>query len=77
MLFLQKRDIFIGKIQVIQIVYDLLQPGHNGITASIGYLPEEHIKIGDVICHIPVSYTHLAFQEPITFKEFFEMILQK
>ena len=36
--------IIVGKVQVLDIVNDLFQAGHNGIAAFIGILPKEHVK---------------------------------
>ena len=38
------RDVFRGKMQVLQIIQDLLQPGENSETAGIRIVPIKHIK---------------------------------
>ena len=42
-------QIFFGKVQVIQVIYHLLYPGHNGKPAAVGHRAVEHIKIDDGI----------------------------
>ena len=44
-------DILIGKLEIPQIVDHLLYSGHDRISPAVGHSPEEHIKIGDIICH--------------------------
>ena len=41
--------VIVREVQVLDIVNDLLQAGHNGITAFVGILPEEHIKDNGLI----------------------------
>ena len=45
----QKVQIFLGKMQIGNIIDDLLQSCGNCITAAVGYSAEEHIEIGNFI----------------------------
>ena len=47
----QEFDIFIGKFQILQICHKLFHTGHYGIASSVRNASEEHVEIGDVICH--------------------------
>ena len=49
MLRVEKLDIFIGKLQIFQIVDELLYAGHNSKTAIIGHFTEKHIEIANGI----------------------------
>ena len=42
-------DVFLGKFQAVHCVDKLLQAGHNGVTAAVRHLAEEHIKDGNFI----------------------------
>ena len=42
-------DVFLGKFQAVHCVDELLQAGHNGVTAAVRHLAEEHIKDGNFI----------------------------
>ena len=37
-------DVFIREVQILDIIYDLFQSGHDGISAFVRILPEEHVK---------------------------------
>ena len=44
-------NVLLVKVQILNIVDDLLQPGRNGEAAAVRYLPEEYVKIGHAILH--------------------------
>ena len=59
----QIRDIVLGKMQVLDIVNNLLQTGGNRITAFIRHAAEENVKIRDpiLISRFPVTVPHGQF----------------
>ena len=44
-------NVLLVKVKLLNIVYDLLQPGRNGKAAAVRYFPEEYVKIGHAILH--------------------------
>ena len=42
-------DVFLGKAEVVHRVHELLQAGHDGVTAVIGDVAEKHIKDSDLV----------------------------
>ena len=44
-------QIFLGKMQIVDIFYSLLQAGHNRVNAVILQRPEKHIKYGFIFIH--------------------------
>ena len=45
----QIREVFLGKMQVLHIVDDLIQPGADGEAAAVRHLAEKHVEIRDPI----------------------------
>ena len=50
----QVADVFLGKVQVLNVVDDLLQTGGDGEAAPIGNIAEENVEIADLI-HISLG----------------------
>ena len=44
-------NVLLVKVKLLNIVYDLLQPGRNGKAAAVRYFPEEYVKVGHAILH--------------------------
>ena len=59
----QIRDILLGKMQVLNIVNNLLQAGGNRITALVRHITEENVKISDavLVSRFPVTVPHSQF----------------
>ena len=57
-------DVFPVKVEIPDILHQLLQAGGNGEAAPIGHPAEEHVKIGDALPHplteIAVGHGHLV-----------------
>ena len=44
-------NILLGKVQILEIIYQLLDTGHDGIAAAVRYPAEEHIKVCAPVSH--------------------------
>ena len=54
--------IFIRKVQILNVVNDLFQSGHDRISAFVGILPEEHVKDdGLVFLCLKIALHHREF----------------
>ena len=57
--------IFIGKVQIFDIFYDLFQPGHDRIAAFIRIITEKHIKNN--------SFVFLGFKVALHHSQFIQV----
>src|SRR5699024_393811 len=56
--------ILIRKVQILDILYDLFQPGHDGITAFVRIFSEKHIKDnGFIFLCLEITLHHGQFVE--------------
>ena len=59
----QVGDVVLVKMEVPDILHELLQPRGDGEAAAVGHLAEKHVEIGDLILHplaeVPVGHGHL------------------
>ena len=57
-------DVLLVKVEVPDIIHQLLQAGGNGIAAAVGHPAEENIEIGDTIlqplAEVAVGHGHLV-----------------
>ena len=56
----QELEVFFRKVQIIKIIYDLLKSCHDGESAMFGNVPEEHVKIHDLVfvTSVKVTFAH-------------------
>ena len=53
------------EVEVLNVLYQLLQPGGDGEAASVGHAAEEYVEVGDAVLHPPaeVAVGHGHFVE--------------
>ena len=56
-------DVLLAEVQILDVLYQLLQPRRNGEAALVGHPAEENVEVGDALLHplaeVAVGHGHL------------------